>query len=442
MFFIFTNSSVWEGVAAPAPEGELPATGLFVATNSFPRNSIVDITNIETNRTVRAVVANSLDSPGLLAIISREAVEMIGLREGSVGRIRMSQPSDPLAFIRMQEGGVSGGRVFDSGNVMTEDNFGSFSQPVANEERTPPSFRDAPSSGFKPYLLEPEFGGSGNQFIFDLPKPREEVVEQIEAETNEALAATQMEEEGVEEIAEAVEEEPVEEVAEVAEEEPIEEVAEVAEEEPVEEVAEVAEEEPVEEVAEAVEEEPVEEVAEVAEEEPVEEVAEVAEDEEIPPSDTVARFELVPAEERPPERTIYGIDPADIIPGITITTSDPVKEKEAQITETIPPIDRPPAAVVTPPAQAARPGEPDFSIPRIYSLDRGKFYVQVAALDDPQLVNETAALIDHHYEPKVYKDGDNWYRILLGPLNQGESAAVLQRFRSFGYKDAFVRRGG
>jgi len=67
--------------------------------------------------------------------------------------------------------------------------------------------------------------------------------------------------------------------------------------------------------------------------------------------------------------------------------------------------------------------------------------VQLAAVDTPESVEAAVRHIDRSFQPKVFKDGDNWYRILLGPMNQGESAAVLQRFKSIGYRDAFVRRG-
>jgi len=63
----------------------------------------------------------------------------------------------------------------------------------------------------------------------------------------------------------------------------------------------------------------------------------------------------------------------------------------------------------------------------------------LAAYDTAESLENNIGGIDRHYEPKVFKDGDKWYRVLLGPLNQGESAAVLARFKSIGYKDAFVR---
>jgi hypothetical protein len=34
------------------------------------------------------------------------------------------------------------------------------------------------------------------------------------------------------------------------------------------------------------------------------------------------------------------------------------------------------------------------------------------------------------------------YRILVGPVNLGESSALLQRFKGNGYRDAFIRQDG
>ena len=98
------GASVWEGTAAVAASGELPDTGYYVATNSFPRNTVVDVKNLETDKTVRAIVAGPLGSPGLLASVSREAAAAIGLGARNVGRIRMTMPADPIAFSRFTEG--------------------------------------------------------------------------------------------------------------------------------------------------------------------------------------------------------------------------------------------------------------------------------------------------------------------------------------------------
>ncbi|GAB1484354.1 hypothetical protein MASR2M78_31720 [Treponema sp.] len=46
-----------------AASGELPESGYFVATNSFPRNTVVDIKNLENDKSIRAIVSGSLIPP-------------------------------------------------------------------------------------------------------------------------------------------------------------------------------------------------------------------------------------------------------------------------------------------------------------------------------------------------------------------------------------------
>ena len=466
---LLCGSSPWEGAAAVAPNGELPATGRYVSTNSFPVNTVVDITNIETGRSTRAIVANKLDSPGLLALVSREAAQLIGMRAGSVGRIRMTQPSDPIAYLRFKEGVAAGIADYDSGNVITEETFREETsrenanqtvpeqpQPPVQPPVQPPSQQQTVQQPPPPsqsvnnepspaanqtasgYLLEPEWGGRSSNIV-NLPQYLpEEVAEEKpveEAHPQEVAEETPVEEAHPQEIAE---ETPVEEAQpeEIAEETPVEEAQpeEIAEETPVEEAQpqEIAEETPVEEAQpqEVAEETPVEEAQpqEIAVETPVEEeqpqeIAEETPVEEEQPQEIAeaAEYNIVPAPERPPVSDLYGIDPASIIPGIADAPAKP-EEEIAELKE------------------EERQEELIFSIPRVTELRSGKYYVQIAALDSVESVENAVRQIDTSYLPVIYKDGDRWYRILLGPLNQGESAAVLQRFKSIGFKDAFVRQ--
>jgi hypothetical protein len=88
-------------------------------------------------------------------------------------------------------------------------------------------------------------------------------------------------------------------------------------------------------------------------------------------------------------------------------------------------------------------GAPVFAVPVIKNLEQGKFYIQLGAFGVEELVENEIARIDPAYPLVVQSAGDSGkpiYRILLGPLNQGESGAVLRRFRGIGYTDAFIRR--
>lgn len=99
--FVMVGSSIWEGAAGVATGGDFPGNGLYIATNSFPLNTVVYVTNLENGQTTRVVTSAPLEAaPGLLALLSRDAAEAIGLPYRTLGRIRMSQPPDNVAFSR------------------------------------------------------------------------------------------------------------------------------------------------------------------------------------------------------------------------------------------------------------------------------------------------------------------------------------------------------
>jgi len=462
VLLVFTGASPWEGAAAVASDGELPATGRYVATNSFPVNTIVDITNIENNRSTRVIVANNLNSPGLLAVVSAEAAELIGMRQGSVSRIRMVQPSDPIAYLRFTEGIDANIPEYYSGNAFTEEQllnevYGTDTYTTASGGNS--GTAQADSLRGPSYTLEPEWSG---RRIIDLPGYAE-YPEYPPVESQTEIAQTPVDEtpqyiaripeqsvpiETVTEIPEAVEQEQGEiikvideKIDETPNDEVIKDISEYIVEFPREEaekdvpeyIAEVPANEVEKDIAEYIAEVPANEaekdVAEKIEEEPREEIAK-----DIEPG----QYVLVPTDERPPENTIYGIDPSDIIPGVT--AAPPQRE-----TTSPPPVSPPVTQPITPPV-APTVTEAAFSVPRIFTLDRGSYYVQLASLNSPESVEAAINQMKRQtstfdsYKPAVYKDGDNWYRILLGPFNQGESAAVLQRFKSIGFSDAFVRR--
>jgi len=578
-------SSAWEGAGAVAPAGELPQSGYFIATNSFPRNTVVDITNIETGRSTRAIVANTLNSPGLLAIVSREAAELIGMRAGSTSRIRVIQPADPIAYLRFTENVNTGTPSFDSGNVIDEASLmaevyagDTYSPPASvSQAQTPPAQNSNSNSVTGPsYVMEPEWGGPGRMNIVDVPGFNVDPVErnnvtetpertvtpqtpaapvqpqvvvtppqpesqpvinndrpsiQVVEQWRDSVYVTERERDNVtKDISErydevpsvSVDKEPNEFFAEInsdevdkpatefiAEEEPRTDVAKpetefIAEETPRDELIKdiserqeyVAVVEPVQEPVEQVVQEPVQEPAEqIAEEpvqEPVEQVVQEPVQEPVQQAAAQPQYNLVETSQQPPPDNIYGIDPNDIIPGVAIARPEqtvnqetvqpavqevspppvqqqqPVQQPVQQqpvVTETpavteAPSVTEVPAVTPTPPVTltpvptapqppvvsnvpsppAQPPADRSFAVRTISQLDRGRYYVQIAALP-AESVDNAIRQIDRHYDPVVYRDGSNLYRILIGPLNQGEGAAILARFRSIGYRDAFVRMG-
>ena len=377
---VLSGASVWEGAAAIAPGGELPDNGYYVATNSFPRNTVVDITNLENGKSIRVIVAASIETPGLLAVLSEDAAKIIDMRSGSTGRIRMSQPADPIAFSRFTEG-MAAYREPDStaaipiseemayapapslepspfigangpGTVSPVPPASGRAVPIAPQQSAPgraasPAPQqaqaapgNAPASG---YVLEPEWLEFPYGKIVDLPN----AIAASPEDYRRTPAATN---------GNGNESDP----------------------------------------------------------------GNGAAGQSKTPKAANEDYILVPAEERPPQ--IYR-DPAGVVPA-----------------PGAPPRPETGLSPVSPARSAA--AEPPLQIPLVSELERGKYYVQIGAFSHPGLVESAVNRIGASYPLAVQSatsGGKQIYRVLLGPLNLGESGAVLQRVKSLGYQDALVR---
>ena len=486
--FVFPGASIWEGSAAAAASGDLPERGLYAATNSFPRNTVIELTNLENNKSIRVIVAEGLDSPGLLALVSKEAAEMIGMNSGSISRIRMTQPSDPIAYKRFTDGMEAEQPDYDSGAVFiefTEDPYQPvdpsavvLADPVHHEAPHPAApipGSNAPAatnSSVPPIFLEEEWGGSrtivdlsDNYARENVPRPAEPVIDLPPESAAAAVvpvvpiveyADEPAREPAPEQIAEYTPEPAVEHVPESVIEHtpetaavfvPEEHIADYTPEHIIDRTTEhVVEYTPAliidrttEHVIDRTPDHVVERTTEHIVEYAPEHITEAPQAQAVNPE--LLEYTIVSAEERPPEPlNIYNIDPDYIISGIDAPAASEAGAVEIPDEMLIPP----PAALAPSPAPAAIPApvpSSPFTVPMIAELERGSYYVQVAALAEPELLQSAINRIDSSYRPVVYNEGDRWYRILLGPLNQGESGAVLQRFKSIGYKDAFVRQG-
>ena len=215
----------------------------------------------------------------------------------------------------------------------------------------------------------------------------------------EASPVEEVAEAPVEEAFEADELSPVE--KELAADEPVPEVA--AEENSVdEEVAEIpAESEVVAEAFEADELEPVASVVDTAESEP--EVAAVeTEDEDYSP------IVLVPAEPVPAENTLEAV----------------VEEKIEEVKPVM--------------AEVNLKSFTDYIVDSENDLRKNSYYVQFATLGDEKNIESTINKYNK-YPLILVPNGKGAYKIMVGPLTVDEFGAVQAKFKSFGYKDAFVK---
>jgi hypothetical protein len=380
---LFISASVWEGSVAVSTTGEFSEGAYYVATNSFPRNTVVDVTNLENGRTIRVIVAAGLDSPGLLAMLSRNAASAIGIPSRGVGRIRMTQPSDPVAYSRFTEdrelaenpesvqsvarsstapvvsSPIRTARVEDLAGSTPEDNF---YNSVINKPETynPPPAELPPDSSVhtetQPTWLPEE----------DKPAP---VITEAPAPVPETGASQQVPGATV-----------------------------------------------------------------------------------VPPPPPV--ITLVPAEERPPQGTVAITEGTEIIPIPPLNAGNSPKDDTyldprffigpiPRIQRPVPP-SAPPVVISSAPLPQAvpAPNGPVFSVPVNNQLEGGKYYIQIGAFSQPDTLEVAVARVNKNYPLVVQPEGspsNMVYRLLIGPLNVGESGAVLQRLKSIGYPGAFVR---
>ena len=473
---IFVNASIWEGAAASSTRGELPEAGLFIATNAFPVNSVVEVTNLDNGKTVRALTTTHLDAPGLLAILSREAATEIELPSRSLGRVRMVQGEEPAVvsnmgnefsssadpdynpalFVAMNgfaphfddgltdESTMWGNHRVESGDLIVD--LSEYTE-IIPEEYVPVEYpapvivavHDEPIIDY-PVIEDPEPVVIENDYDLALI-PAEERPPEDTTEIDESLFIPAIVHE---EVPEEIAEEPPVLIAEEIPEEVFEEEYELIAEEIPEEIFEEEYELIAEEIPEEVFEEEYELIAEeIPEEIPVEipedidpmylvEAVEEEEEPELPPELPVAVLPVLPPEPAPalPPPAPQPVPPA-------LPQAAPVLQPPAPLIPVLPQEQPRVTTVYTPPS--VQP----FSVPLISSLERGQYYLQIAAFSKAETVESELSKIDYRLPRAVMNAGtaeSPVYRILIGPVNLGESGALLQRFKT-DYKDAFIRHG-
>ncbi|MDR0447417.1 MAG: SPOR domain-containing protein [Treponema sp.] len=361
------GTSFWEGTAAVSAN---PQPGFYIETNSFPKNTVVEIKNLETEKTIRAIVIAGLDAPGLLAVLSREAAETVGLQSRTVGRIRITSLSDPVAYSRFTEEYRSGDPDFDP-QAAVDSVYGR-----NNPSATPPQSE----YGGGPVPTEPRRVIPGRDWtdVPLVPLVTAPVVQQEETDSSDIQS-------GQEGLSSALPDTVPNTIPDS--------------------------------IPDTISDSP-----------------------EI--NDAIA---LVSGSESP---VVFDL-PAVSLPAVPVEPEKKLPEKveterdaAAYEYSLIPAEERPPYGSVIPPRTAD-------SVVQIFSvravslsqLEMGKFYLQITASRDVSAVEfELAKLKDYPRTVLCMEDTAFPYRILIGPVNQGESGALLRKFQVMGYKDAFIRR--
>jgi hypothetical protein len=380
----------WEGTATIAPGGDLPGGGFSIATNSFPVNTTVEVINLENGKIVRVNVVSGLNTMGLMATLSREAAEAINLYGNSSCRIRMSQSSHEISISQLKLGPVVNPLDLQDGpeGVAPSDS------PENSRTASETSIAQGEYAADTP-IAAASTGTAGPADISPANSAGS-------ADIAPVISSTPLTEEGYPSAISTVN--PVQdEVNNIAKTDvnPVFEfdmAINIAEGGDFSEIF----------IASGVSPETEDDSAYLSSADTPTKV-----DEGYSAFDYITSIILYPSGERIPEASNRSITPEFLAP--------PLRNTE-----------------YTPPADFS-----PFQVPLISRLERGKYYVQVAAYARPDNVEDEINRIGKSFPLAIQNigtDSNPLFRVLLGPLNQSESFAMLQRFKSIGYADAFVWR--
>ena len=494
---VFADSSnSIDGMISVAGRGDMPS-GLFGKAAGYLPGDTVSITNPTTGITLQILNLGTLDaSDGVALLLSQESAEKLGVVEKSDTQVKLAPRSG--YFDQSVSGAAVLSRIGNEDSPKTEkveekiqvaEVSDVVETPVMENSTDVPveniaAEAEAPVETESSEVAENSFLETKNAVEQASPAEvhPEEIMESAVAEEitsedplfdNEAASVTHVSAEEIlvpeepaaeiadspvesEEVAEASVEEafeadelsPVE--MELAADEPVPEVAAVEpeaeiEEEasPVEEVAET----PVEEAFEADELSPVE--KELAVDEPVPEVAaeENSVDEEVAenPAESGVVAEAFEADELEP--VANEVDTAESEPEVAAVETEVEDYSPIVLVPAEPvPAENTLEAVVEEKIEEVKPvmaevnlkSFTDYIVDSENDLRKNSYYVQFATLGDEKNIENTINKYNK-YPLILMPNGKGAYKIMVGPLTVDEFGAVQAKFKSFGYKDAFVK---
>ena len=160
----------------------------------------------------------------------------------------------------------------------------------------------------------------------------------------------------------------------------------------------------------------------VPEESAAEEVAEADLESDLAADGAYQSIVLVPAGENPPAAEEKAAEPVVVAAKTPEPASEPALEPE-------------PATVAKAPETA------DFIVPTLKDLKKGSYYVQIASLGGTENVDGLLAKYCEKYPMVVVPlSSGKSYQVMVGPLTTDEYTVVQEKFRAFGFKDAFLRK--
>lgn len=170
--------------------------------------------------------------------------------------------------------------------------------------------------------------------------------------------------------------------------------------------------------------------------EPENEVSEETEENE---TDEYEAIVLVPADANPPENEEDEVE--DVI------SEDDIDAIDEEITLT-PLVEETPAEPEEPKPEPEPEPEPKavtsydkYMVPSLKNLESGKYYIQIAVYSSEANILDVINKYGTNYPITIVPmAGGSSKQILIGPVTMDEYKVVLERFKSYGFKDAFLRK--
>ncbi len=139
---------------------------------------------------------------------------------------------------------------------------------------------------------------------------------------------------------------------------------------------------------------------------------------------------LVPVDSNPPEISEDEVE--DVAPVDELAPIDEIFE------ETPAPAPLEAAEVKTP---ETRTSYDKYIVPSLKELESGKYYIQIAVYTTDENILEIINKYGNNYPVTIVPMATGIRKqVLIGPLTMDEYAVVLERFKSYGFKDAFLRK--
>lgn len=402
------GASVWEGAAGIASNSDFPTQGNYILSNAFPKHTVVEITNLENGITIQAEVTGPLGTSGVLAAVSPEAAKNLSLRSGSVSRVRVRIPFTSAENLVFDNSFQNNDPDVNPQAAIAFDKARYGETEVSEDEEW---LGYVPEQVFTDEMVVQEDSGEGTQGV----GPEENIVPEEVITASEEAIENKKAIEGETEI------EAAKDSSEIRDEKT----------ESVEVVLIPPEE---------IETEDEDEMIVLSDDSLVPETPETSE---LPDAEKVADDVIISDE---PELVVSFDDSqieinrenqpvlpdSEVVAETDVDSDFIAKEEDIIIPET---------PVIA--DESTVKGNVDEYVSETQdTLEKG-IYIQIAALQDSKTLDEVCGKYGEDYPIKLVElqnNGKNLVRVLIGPVNRDEYGAVLERFKSFGFKDAFVSR--